>query len=157
MVKLPLGFLALSLTASVGLAAEMTVMTPDATKWGPAPSVFAKGMEFAVIYGDPYASGEYVVREKLPAGYAFPAHFHPGTENFTVISGTFHIGMGDKLDKKHAQTLEAGAFLSMPAKMHHYAWASSDTVIQLHGVGPLALTYVNPADDPRLEQPHDNR
>lgn len=157
MVKLPLGFLALSLTASVGLAAEMTVVTPDAIKWGSAPAVFAKGMEFAVIYGDPDASGEYVVREKMPAGYAFPAHNHPGTENFTVISGTFHIGMGDKLDKKHAQTLKAGAFLSMPAKMNHYAWASSDTVIQIHGVGPLALTYVNPADDPRPEQPHDNR
>jgi hypothetical protein len=23
------------------------------------------------------------------------------------------------------------------------------TVIQLHGVGPVAFTYVNPADDPR--------
>jgi hypothetical protein len=70
-----------------------------------------------VISGDPYGSGPYVVREKMPAGYAFPAHNHPGIENFTIISGTFNIGMGDKLDKKHAQTLRAGAFLSMPAKM----------------------------------------
>ena len=148
MVKLALGILALSLTASVGLAEEMTVATPDAIKWGPAPPVFAKGMQFAVISGDPYGSGLYVVREKMPAGYAFPAHNHPGTENFTVISGTFNIGMGDQLDKKHAQTLKAGAFLSMPAKMNHYAWASSATVVQLHGQGPLAITYVNPADDP---------
>jgi quercetin dioxygenase-like cupin family protein len=148
MVKLAPGILALSLTASVGLAEEMTVATPDAIKWGPAPPVFAKGMQFAVISGDPNASGPYVVREKMPAGYAFPAHNHPETENFTVISGTFNIGMGDKLDKKHAQTLKAGAFLSMPAKMNHYAWATSATVIQLHGQGPLAITYVNPADDP---------
>jgi hypothetical protein len=56
--------------------------------------------------------------------------------------------MGDKFDKKHAQTLKAGAFLSMPAKMNHYAWASTAAVIQLHGQGPLAITYVNPADDP---------
>ena len=148
MVKLALGILALSLTASVGLAEEMTVATPDAIKWGPAPPVFARGMQFVVISGDPYGSGPYVVREKMPAGYAFPAHNHPGTENFTIISGTFNIGMGDKLDKKHAQTLKAGAFLSMPAKMNHYAWASTAAVIQLHGQGPLAITYVNPADDP---------
>jgi quercetin dioxygenase-like cupin family protein len=148
MVKLALGILALSLTASVGLAEEMTVATPDAIKWGPAPPVFAPGMQFAVISGDPYGSGEYVIREKMPAGYAFPAHYHPGTENFTIISGTFHIGMGDKLDKKHAQTLKAGAFASMPAKMNHYAWASTAAVIQLHGVAPLAITYVNPDDDP---------
>jgi anti-sigma factor ChrR (cupin superfamily) len=61
-------------------------------------------MQLAVIYGDPYGSGEYVVQEKMPAGYAFPAHNHPGTENVTIISGTFNIGMGDKLDKKHAQS-----------------------------------------------------
>jgi quercetin dioxygenase-like cupin family protein len=148
MVKLALGILALSLTTSVGLAEEMMVATPDTIKWGPAPSVFAKGIQFAVISGDPKGSGPYVVREKMPAGYAFPAHNHPETENFTVISGTFNIGMGDKLDKKHAQTLKAGAFLSMPAKMNHYAWASTATVIQLHSQGPLAITYVNPADDP---------
>jgi hypothetical protein len=71
MVKLALGILALSLTASVGLAEEMTVATPDAIKWGPAPPVFAPGMQFAVISGDPYGSGEYVAREKMPAGYAF--------------------------------------------------------------------------------------
>jgi anti-sigma factor ChrR (cupin superfamily) len=43
-------------------------------------------MQLAVIYGDPYGSGEYVVQEKMPAGYAFPAHNHPGTENFTIIN-----------------------------------------------------------------------
>jgi hypothetical protein len=90
MVKLALGILALSLTASVGLAEKMTVATPDAIKWGPAPPVFARGMQFAVISGDPDGSGPYVVREKMPAGYAFPAHNHPGTENFTIEPDLFH-------------------------------------------------------------------
>ena len=35
-----------------------------------------------------------------------------------------------------------------PAHMNHYAWTSEDTVIQVHGQGPFAITYVNPADDP---------
>jgi quercetin dioxygenase-like cupin family protein len=148
MVKLVLGLLALSLTASVGLAEEMTVKTPDSIKWGPPPPALSKGAHLAVLAGDPGASGPYVVRVKLPAGYQVPAHNHPTTENVTVLSGTFHIGMGDKLDKKHAQVLKAGGFFSMPAKMNHYAWASSAAVIQIHGEGPFAINYVNPADDP---------
>jgi quercetin dioxygenase-like cupin family protein len=148
MIKLVLGILALSLTASVGLAEEMTVKTPDSIKWGPPPPALPKGAQLAVLAGDPGASGLYVVRVKLPAGYQVPAHNHPTTENLTVLSGTFHIGMGDKLDKKHAQVLKAGGFFSMPPKMNHYAWASSAAVIQIHGEGPFAINYVNPADDP---------
>lgn len=37
----------------------------------------------------------------------------------------------------------------MPAKTQHYAFTNEETVIQLHGVGPWAINYVNPADDPR--------
>jgi hypothetical protein len=32
--------------------------------------------------------------------------------------------------------------------MHHYAWTKSGATIQVHLMGPFALTYVNPADDP---------
>ena len=148
MIKLALGLIVLSLTASVGLAEEMTVTTPDSLKWGPAPPALPKGAQLAVLAGDPAAKGFYVVRLKLPAGYQVPAHNHPTTENVTVISGTFNIGMGDKVDKKHAQVLKAGSFVSMPANMNHYAWATSAVVLQIHGQGPFAINYVNPADDP---------
>lgn len=36
--------------------------------------------------------------------------------------------------------------------MNHYAWATGGTVIQAHGQGPFAITYVNPADDPSKAQ-----
>jgi quercetin dioxygenase-like cupin family protein len=94
-----------------------------------------------------------VLRAKLPAGYHVPAHNHPTNERVTIISGTFNIGMGDKLDKKHAQTLKAGSFLSMPAKMNHYAWATTAVVIQIRGDGPFAIDYVNPEDDPSKSGP----
>jgi quercetin dioxygenase-like cupin family protein len=148
MLKLALGVLALSLTASAGLAEEMTVATPESLKWGPAPPTLPKGAQLAVLSGDPGAKGPYVVRVKLPAGYQVPAHNHPTTENVTIISGNFNIGMGDKLDKKHGQALKAGGFFSMPPKMNHYAWTSSAAVIQIHGDGPFQIDYVNPADDP---------
>ena len=66
----------------------------------------------------------------------------------TVISGKFHIRMGNKIDEKKEVELRAGGFGAAPAHMNHYAWASEDTVVQVHGQGPFAITYVDPADDP---------
>jgi len=117
-------------------------------KWGPAPPFFPKGAEFAVLSGDPGKDGLYVVRLKMPAGYKIPAHNNPTTENVTIVSGNFHIGMGDKLDEKKAIELTAGGYGEAPAKMNHYAWVTSPTIVQVHGQGPFAITYVNPADDP---------
>jgi anti-sigma factor ChrR (cupin superfamily) len=117
-------------------------------KWGPAPAVLPKGAQLAVVSGDPSKDGPYVVRLKMPKGYQIPAHNHPTTENVTVISGNFHIGMGDKLDMKKGIVLAAGGYAEAPAKMNHFAWATDATVVQVHGQGPFAITYVNPADDP---------
>jgi hypothetical protein len=42
-------------------------------------------------------------------------------EYVTVISGKFHIGMGEKLDEKKGVELRAGGFGAAPAHMNHYA------------------------------------
>ncbi|MER9774391.1 cupin domain-containing protein [Mesorhizobium sp. M0220] len=65
-----------------------------------------------------------------------------------MLSGNFHIGMGDKLDEAKGVELTAGGFGVAPAAMNHFAWTTSDTIIQVHGEGPFKITYVNPADDP---------
>jgi quercetin dioxygenase-like cupin family protein len=150
MLKPALSIAALLLAGTSLAHAEGMSMpvNPDHIKWGAAPAVFPQGAQFAVISGDPSKDGPYVVRLKMPAGYRIPAHNHPTTEYVTVISGKFNIGMGDKLDKKDGIELHAGGFGEAPAKMNHYAWATSETVVQVHGQGPFALTYVNPADDP---------
>ena len=124
------------------------VAGPDAVKWGPVPPAFPKGAQIAVLSGDPSKSAPYVVRLKMPAGYQIPAHHHPTTENVTVISGSFYAGMGDKLDQGGSQAFAPGGFVSMPANMNHFAWAKGETVVQVHGDGPFAIVYVNPADDP---------
>ena len=101
-----------------------------------------------MLSGDPSKNAPYVIRLKIPAGYQIPAHHHPTVENVTVLSGSFHAGMGDKLDQKNAATFEPGGFVSMPANMNYYAWATSETIVQVHGEGPFEVVYVNPADDP---------
>jgi quercetin dioxygenase-like cupin family protein len=120
----------------------------DDVKWGPVPTAFPAGAQIAVISGDPFKEGLYVVRLKMPTNYKIPAHNHPTSEYVTVLSGDFHIGMGDKLDAQKGQLLRAGGFAAAPAKMNHYAWCSGETVVQVHGQGPFAITYVDPADDP---------
>ena len=73
---------------------------------------------------------------------------HPD-ENVTVLTGTFHIAMGDKLDKAKGDAIGPGGFFRAEQGMQHYGWTTSPTVIQIHGMGPFAINYVNPADDPR--------
>jgi Domain of unknown function (DUF4437) len=125
------------------------VAAPDSVKWGPAPPALPSGAQLAVLSGDPSKDGPYVLRARLPAGYTVPPHTHPSDENVTVISGTFQFAMGDKLDKSKGQMLKPGGFFRAEKGMQHYAWATAPTVIQIHGNGPFAINYVNPADDPR--------
>ncbi len=124
------------------------VTGPEAVKWSPAPANFPKGAMVAVLSGDPSKDGPYVVRIKMPGNYEIPAHHHPTTENVTVLSGTFYAGMGDKLDTGKGHAFAPGGFVSMPAGMNHYAWVTTETIVQVHGKGPFETIYVNPADDP---------
>jgi hypothetical protein len=118
-------------------------------EWEAAPDMFPKGAEIAMLSGDIFnKERRYVFRLRIPKGYKLPAHNHPTTENVTVISRNFHVGMGDQLDETKSVELTAGAYAQGPAKLNHYAWSSSPTVIQLDGDGPFAISYVNPADDP---------
>ena len=121
----------------------------DAVSWGPAPPMLPKGAQLAVLSGDPGKEGPFAVRLKMPAGYKIPAHSHPTYEAVTVISGDFNVGMGDKLDEAKAEKLKASSFINLPEKMNHFAFATSESVVQINSDGPFAITYVNSADDPR--------
>lgn len=117
-------------------------------KWGPAPAVFPAGAQMAVMQGDPSGNGLFTVRLRLPNGYRIAPHTHPTDEHVTVISGNFKVGMGTTVDAKSMMTLHAGGFVTAPANQAHYAAAQGLTIVQVHAMGPFALTYVNPADTP---------
>ena len=117
-------------------------------KWGAPPPVLAAGAQFVVLSGDPSQPGPYVVRLKMPAGYRIAPHWHPTDEQVTVVSGTFSMGLGEKFDAHVTRDLPAGGYALMPAEVRHFAWTKDGATVQVHGIGPFALTYVNPADDP---------
>lgn len=118
-------------------------------KWGPAPPFFPKGAQFVVLNGDPSREGVYTVRLMMPAGYYIAPHTHPTDEHVTIISGALRLGMGDTEDTTKAMTLKQGGFVTAGANMHHFARAMEPTVVQVHGQGPFAITYINAKDDPR--------
>lgn len=101
---------------------------------------FDPGVQLAVISGNPNAeSGDYVLRLSFPAGYTFPAHFHPMAENLTVLSGELLVGMGTKADPAQQTGYTAGSFLYIPGKMPHFGGARGPTIIQLHGRAPFKI------------------
>jgi hypothetical protein len=136
-------------------APKHVVVTTGDIKWGPAPEGLPAGAQVAVLDGDPGKAGvPFVIRAKMPDGYKVMPHFHPTDESITVLSGTFLVGMGNTWTDSSMTSLKTGEFARMPKMMHHYAGAKGETVIQIHGVGPFGITYVNPKDDPRKKTTH---
>jgi ketosteroid isomerase-like protein len=121
-------------------------------KWGPSPPGLPEGAKAAIVSGDPSKPELYVLRAQLPANYKIPPHWHPTTENITVLSGTVAIGMGDTFDESKMESVASGGFTNAPADMHHFFMAKTAATIQVHGIGPFAITYVNAADDPRAKK-----
>ena len=104
MRKLTLTLALLLAGSATAFAQEMRMpLNADEVKWSPAPNVLPAGAQIAVISGDPSKEGPYVIRLKMPANYKVAAHNHPTTEYVTVLSGDFHVGMGDKLDAQKGQ------------------------------------------------------
>jgi hypothetical protein len=128
---------------------DHVVKQPDGLTWGAAPPALPPGSEVAVLYGDPSSSGPYAVRVRMPADYKVPPHTHPNAENLTVIAGAFNVGMGGTFDAAKGEAMPPGAFARMEKGMPHFAWATAPTIIQINGMGPFEINYVNPADDPR--------
>ena len=128
---------------------EASIHKSDGLKWQDSPASLPAGAKLAVLEGDPNKEGPFVMRLKLPDGYRLPPHTHPKPERVTVISGTFHLGMGDKFDATRGAAMPAGSYGTWPAGMHHYVWTKGETVVQFHGDGPWTIKYLNPADDPR--------
>jgi quercetin dioxygenase-like cupin family protein len=146
-VLLSLAVATLSVSQARAQGDMQATVLPMAVKFAPLDIPgFKPGTKIAVIHGDPNAaSGDYVVRLQFPAGYTFPAHWHPGVENVTVLSGTLRLGMGDRYTAAKLQSYPAGSFLYMPVKMSHFGGTRGVTVIQLHGQAPFKIELTKPA------------
>jgi quercetin dioxygenase-like cupin family protein len=116
------------------------MVSADAIKWTPA----SPGISSAVLSGSPGAEGSaFVLRLKMDDNVKVPPHWHPTDEHLTVLSGTFHMGVGETFDEGAASAMTVGAYAVMPKEVRHFAWATGETVIQIHGVGPFKTFFVD--------------
>jgi quercetin dioxygenase-like cupin family protein len=135
-----------SLAQALQAPAHHTVVTPEAVQW----KSLRPGAEIAVVSGDPNKEGSpFVLRLRYRGKARIPPHWHPTDEHLTILSGTFRLGMGERGDEAETTALAAGAYAFVAAKMAHYAWADGGTTVQVHGIGPFVINYVNPEDDPK--------
>ena len=136
-------------TVAAGSASHVLV-APEAVTWGPAPPALPAGAEVAVLQGDPSKAGlPFTMRAKFPDEYKIAPHWHPTDENVIVLQGTLMLGLGEKADQTAAREMPVGSYGLMPKGMRHFAMAKGDTIIQIYGIGPFEINYVNAADDPR--------
>ncbi|MEO8199675.1 MAG: cupin domain-containing protein [Gemmatimonadota bacterium] len=139
----------LTLFATPMLFAQGSTPKPGTLEWGPAPAGFPRGAQMALISGDPARPGAFRIQLKMPDGYRIPPHFHTSEENIQVKQGTFLVGMGDVFDASKTRAMKPGEEGTVPANGHHFAQAQGETIVSVAAIGPFAMTYINPPDDPR--------
>jgi pimeloyl-ACP methyl ester carboxylesterase/uncharacterized RmlC-like cupin family protein len=108
------------------------------------------GIETVVLKGDPNETGVYTIMLRVPAHTQIAAHSHRDDRVATVVSGTWHIGYGDRFDESKLKALPPGGFYTEPPGRNHFAETGDQpVVVQITGFGPSSTEYVDPTQDPR--------
>src|ERR1700685_2189763 len=129
--------------------ANFKSILPEEIDWQPFPA-FPPGARLAVLVGAPDKPGPYVVRVKVPGGTKMMPHKHPEDRIYTVMSGVFYIGLGEVFDESKLMAFAPGSVVVLPGGQPHFHWAKSgEYVTQVSAIGPLGLSYVDSANDPR--------
>ena len=127
-------------------------VTAKSLKWTDTPLIAGGQGKVTVIEGPLDKAAPFTLRILFPANSSIAPHFHSAIEHVTVISGTFNVGHGENFDKKKTKALGRGDVAIMQPKTPHFGWVDKETIVQVHGVGPWTVTFVNPADDPRKKK-----
>jgi uncharacterized RmlC-like cupin family protein len=134
------------LMASHSASAQQTppgtvTVTPDKLTWKPGR---VPGVENADLVGDSTKQGHYIQRVRFPGNFKVQAHTHPEERTYTIISGTWYVGWGDKFDESKLTALPTGSFYTEPANVSHFVATKEPVVVQISGVGPTATKMIDP-------------
>jgi hypothetical protein len=122
---------------------------PDDIDWKPF-AAFPPSVRLAVIVGQPSQNAPYTIRVRVPHGVKLMPHRHPEDRVYTVMSGVFYIGLGDRFEPDKLEAYPPGSVVVLPGDTFHFHWAkSSEYITQVTAIGPLGLEYLNAEDDPR--------
>ncbi|HTT32066.1 MAG TPA: cupin domain-containing protein [Methylomirabilota bacterium] len=139
------------------------VVEPGSEKWGDVPAAALVGtpsvemggtLRLAVIQGDPMTAGRsFTLRLSCTDGLKIAPHWHPTTENVTVVKGAAVVGMGSKWDDGALKDVPTGGFFTAGAKMRHFAQCKGDTILQVHGIAPFVVNFVSPDEGAAEKKP----
>jgi len=122
---------------------------PQDVDWKPFPA-FPPSVRLAIVVGRPSEPTPYTIRVKAPHGAKLMPHKHAEDRVYTVISGVFYIGLGDRFDAAKLDAYPPGAVIVLPGNTPHFHWAKSgEYITQITALGPLGMEYLSPEDDPR--------
>ena len=148
--------------AAAGKQSTM-VVEPGSEKWGEVPAAALVGtpsvdmggtLRLAVIQGDPTKAGRtYTLRLSCTDGLKIAPHWHPTTENVTVVKGAAAVGMGSKWDDAALKDVPLGGFFSAGPQMRHFAQCKGDTILQVHGIAPFVVNFVSPDESEPPRKP----
>jgi hypothetical protein len=104
--------------------AEFRAILPEEIDWQPFPA-FPPSARLAVLVGNPSEPGPYVIRVKVPGGTKLMPHKHPEDRIYTVISGAFYIGLGDRFDGDKVQAFAPGSVIVLPGNNFAFSLGES--------------------------------
>ena len=139
------------------------VIEPGSEKWGDVPAAALVGtpsvelggtLRVAVIQGDPMTAGRsYTLRLSCTDGLKIAPHWHPTTENVTVVKGTAAVGTGSKWDDGAMKEVPTGGFFTAGPQMRHFAQCKGDTILQVHGIAPFVVNFVSADESQQAKKP----
>jgi len=135
----------LPLFALQGVAQDYFGISPGAaypleeSAWHEAPPGMPPGARFAVISGDPFEKGPFVMRMRLPPGYMLPPYWRPREDQVIVLAGSIMVGSRAESGTATMRTLTSGSFASLAAGELHFAHTQHGAIVQVFGMGPLEI------------------
>jgi len=142
---------------------EAMVVEPGSEKWGDVPAAALVGtpsvemggtLKVAIIQGDPMTPGRsYTLRLSCTDGLKIAPHWHPTTENVTVVKGGAAVGMGSKWDDAAMKDVPLGGFFSAGPQMRHFAQCKGDSILQVHGIAPFVVNFVSADENQPAKKP----
>jgi hypothetical protein len=90
------------------------------------------------VQGDKGIPGQsFVIRIHNDAGFIVLPHTHVEDENIVVVKGIWSLGMGSQFSSSDLDTATVGDYLFVPKGMAHFGLANTETIYQVHGIGPF--------------------
>jgi len=106
--------------------------------------IWRDGQLVTRVSGDPNVAGApYVIRIWNFANQIVLPHTHPEDEHVVVVQGTWFLAAGERFDRARLRPLAVGDYALVPRGHAHFAWSKGMTVIQVHGIGPFRVDFVD--------------